>query len=170
MVECRRASQGLTPLKHILIALTFALAAPALACTSPETGTLRDLMEQATWTTQTDYAPRRLRTVTVYIAFPALAASPFSCLQWRVELVLPPGYGVGAHGEGQQVLDNLASDASSTFDVTVPPLWPTNPHYVRGWLQVKVRNPSADAGAYLAEDDGSPLLWLYPVTFKVSPI
>ena len=154
-----------------MIASLLALAAPvALACTSPATGTLEDMMRQATWTTETKAMHRGYgyRDANVRIALPALATPGNTCLTWSVELILPPDFGAALDDEGDAgatSFTDLAATASAAFVVTVP-LRRENEHQERAWLRVKVRNPTDDPGITLVRADGSPL-WLYPVTFKV---
>ena len=153
-----------------MIASLLALAAPvALACTSPATGTLEDMMRQATWTTEAVVRQNYpYDTASVRIALPALATPGNTCLTWSVELILPPGFWVVVDGQrnaGATSFAGLAATASAIFVVTMP-LRRENEHQERAWLRVKVRNPTDDPGITLARADGSPL-WLYPVTLKV---
>ena len=147
-----------------------ALAWPAFACTTPATGTLEDLMAQAAWTTQTgsDFADRRAQ---INISLPALAGAGFGCLRWSVELVAPVGVTVAQDSEGNAgalSYSDLAATASVKFDIRVAHrLHNDEVRYEQAWLKVRVRNPLADAGVYLARQGGSPL-WLYPVLVRFS--
>lgn len=158
-------------MKAILLLLSAVFAHQAIAtCTTPATGTLEDMMAQATWTTETGSNwPPVDRTAQVTIALPALNVNGHDCLTWSVELVLPPGVVMADDAEGNPKpasKTGLATSASATFDVVVAPrLHDHHVQYLRGWLRVKVRNPSDDPGKVLHRASGSPL-WLYPVSFK----
>ena len=150
----------------IIAAILALCAAPALACTSPATGTLEDMMKQAIWTdtvgtiATTPYA-------TVHVALPALDVPGFDCLTWDVELLLPPDFRMRYPTEASSAA-NLAASANKTFRVQMARRdHQSAVEIVRTWLRVKVRNPLASPGVYLANATGSSL-WLYPVKFQVS--
>lgn len=107
---------------------------------------------------------------TVHVALPALALQGFSCLTWDAEIVLPPVFRMNPDSNGDfppKAVAGLASGAHHLFQVDMPGRdFSTSAEVVRGWFRIKVRNPLADAGVYLATKDGSPL-WLYAVRFHV---
>ena len=145
------------------------LATHAHPCTSPATGTLHDLMQQATWTREAGNHFTR-RTARVRVALPALAPAGFGCLQWEVALVLPEGVSMATDGEGEATASSrtgLAATAVVAFDVRLAPRADNSEiRHEQGWLRIRVRNPLADAGVFLAQAEGSPL-WIYPVVFQL---
>ena len=152
----------------IIAAILALCAAPALACNTPATGTLEDMMKQAIWTEAVGTANTN-RQVTVHVALPALNVAGYDCLTWDVEIVLPPGFRMRRR-DGDilpTAVTGLAAAAHHVFSVDMPGRdHISSRETVRGWLRVKVRNPLADAGVYLATASGSPL-WLYPIQFHV---
>ena len=157
-----------------IIATVLALAAlaayPAWAtCNSPAVGTLADIMKQATWTLETG-SNWRPRTAHVRIALPALAVPAWNCHTWDVALVLPPSASMKADAEGETGAASyagLAAGATAEFAIQVAAAAHNGEiRDERGWLRVKVRNPDASPGVYLATPDGSPV-WLFPVTVNI---
>lgn len=157
-------------MKTIALALAALLATHAHPCTSPATGTLHDLMQQATWTRETGSSYTR-RDARVRVALPALAPAGFGCLTWNVSLVLPPGVSMATDDEGAATASSrtgLAAADVATFNVRLGArAHNSEVRYEQGWLRIRVRNPLADAGVYLAQDDGSPL-WILPVVFQLA--
>ena len=122
--------------------LLAALAAPAAwaTCTSPATGTLEDVMAQATWTEATG-SNWHTRTAHVRIALPALAAHPWNCHTWSVELVLPAGASMKADAEGNAGAASyagLAASATAEFAIQVAAAAHNGEiRKERGWLRVR---------------------------------
>lgn len=154
----------------IILALVALAGAPALACTSPATGTLEDMMAQATWTRETGSSYTR-RDAKVHVALPALAPRGFGCLTWNVALVLPQGVSMATDDEGDATASSrtgLAADAVATFDVRLGRRAHNSEiRYEQGWLRIRVRNPLDNADVFLNRQGGSPL-WIYPVVFQLA--
>ena len=148
----------------LAIAVVF-FATATWACTSPASGSLEDMMAQATWTVEAGSDWNSDRRSGVRIALPALDVTGHRCLTWSVDLVLPPG--VSVTGEGASTTrTGLAAGAEATFSVVVERALHNNEvRYERGWFRVKVRNPNDDPGVVLHRVSGSPR-WLYPIDFQ----
>ena len=157
-------------MRTTIIAALLLASTGALACTSPATGTLEDIMRQATWTDEAGTIGTHSKA-TIHVALPALALHGFSCLTWNVEIVLPPVFRMDSDHNGEfapTAAVGLASDAHHVFLVDMPGRDNnTSVEVVRGWLRVKIRNPLDSPGVFLSTKDGSPL-WLYPIRFQVS--
>ena len=99
------------------------------------------------------------------------SARAWNCHTWSVEIVLPAAANMKAEGEGETVPPTgyaaLAAGATAEFAIRVVAAAHNGEiRKERGWLRVKVRNPDASPGVYLARTDGSPVS-LYPVTFNI---
>ena len=155
------------------LAIAFAallLATSALPCSRPATGTLADLMQQATWTERTG-SNFRARAAVVRIALPAIGSGieAFRCLTWEVSIVLPSDIGLKADGDGNAgatSLTGLASSATAEFDLALPAYQSNSVRDWRAWLRVKAHYPGDDADVYLSRPDGGHV-WLYPVTIQL---
>lgn len=159
-------------MRRVIATMLLALCAPVLAedaeisCTSPATGTLEDLMAQATWTVESGSNWHSNRTAAVRIALPELGRRGFGCLTWSVTVVLPQGVTLASE-DAPSAVSNLAAGALATFSVVVERARHNNEVRVeRGWFRVQIRNPDADPGVTLARGSGSPV-WLYPIAFQL---
>ena len=150
-----------------IIAMALALVCGATwACTSPATGTLEDMMAQATWTVESGSNWNSNRNTSVRIGLPALDVTGHRCLTWSVSLVLPEGASLASE-DASAVRADLAAGAVATFAVVVGRAAHNDEvRYERGWLRVRVRNPNDAPGVVLHRSSGSPL-WLFPVTFQL---
>lgn len=87
--------------------------------------------------------------------------------------MLPAGASMKADGEGNAGAASyagLAAGATAEFAIQVAAAAHNGEiRKERGWLRVRVRNPDASPGVYLARAGGSPL-WLYPVTISIGVI
>ena len=157
-------------MQRTIAALLIAASTGALACTSPATGTLEDMMMQAIWTEHVGTIATDRRAI-IHIELPALNVTGFDCLTWNVELILPPGFQMRFGNDGARgptSYTGLAASEHRTFSVDMPGRdHQDSVEILRGWLRVQVRNPLDSAGVYLARADGSPL-WLYPIRFQVA--
>ena len=103
-------------------------------------------MAQATWTEATG-SKWRTRTAHVRIALPALAVQAWNCHTWSVDIVLPAAANMKADGEGVTVpptgYAGLAAGATAEFAIQVAAAAHNcEIRKERGWLRVKVRNPT----------------------------